>query len=133
MADTVPPTEATPTPVQAQFTSPFIGNTPQELAQVVTELDPRTKFFVVLDERSASEDSVDVVMVDVSNGVLETVRVAFGKAQVLLTALDVGSLGWEEIGPLAEEQGGVYGAGASGADTTKQGSSSGAPRKLLGT
>lgn len=85
----------------------------------------------MLDERSAADETALVVASGAGSsggGVgVQTVRVTFDEVQRLLTALDVGSLGIEEVRSIAESNGGVYGPARESAQKGQP-----APRKRLG-
>lgn len=90
--------------------SPFIGTT--DAAEVSRRLgSPANTFFVVMDSRSAEDDTVVLAHTDEGNGSdVQTVRATFKSAQIVLVALDVGSQGFEEVQIIAADSpDGVYG------------------------
>lgn len=107
------------------FASPFLGQPVEAVAQRLRSTD--VCFFAVLDERSAADETALVVASGAGGGGIQTVRATFDEVQRLLTALDVGSLGIEEVRSIAESNGGVYGPAR---ESAKKGQP--APRKRLG-
>ncbi|KAI0842587.1 hypothetical protein F5Y06DRAFT_130676 [Hypoxylon sp. FL0890] len=97
------PTIASMPPLQP-FTSPFIGQSVEEVSRQLNE----AAHFAVLDERSMEDETVALVNRN-SDRSVQTARVTFDSAQSLLTALDVATLGFEEIRHIAASEGGVYG------------------------
>ncbi|KAM7211096.1 hypothetical protein V8F06_013516 [Rhypophila decipiens] len=101
--------------------SSFIDLSP---AQVSAKLgEPANRYFVVVDERSVKDDTVllvktvyfdedgnEMVTEEGELPVVQSVRVTGVAAQPTLIALDVGSLGIEELQSMANDsEGGVYG------------------------
>ncbi|KAK0658547.1 hypothetical protein DIS24_g4660 [Lasiodiplodia hormozganensis] len=109
------------------FASPFLGQPVEAIAQRLSSAD--ASFFAVLDERSAADETALVVASRGAGGGggVQAVRVTFDEVQRLLTALDVASLGIEEVRSIAESNGGVYGPDR---ESTRKGQP--APRKRLG-
>lgn len=120
-ADGEIPTIASKPPLPP-FTSPFIGRSVEELSRQLSGV----RHFAVLDKRS-TEDKTAILGSRNPDGSVETVRVTFDAAQSLLTSLDVGSIGFNEIQGIATSSGGVYGMNYEG---PKKGGP--APRKRLG-
>lgn len=101
--------------------SPLIGLSPAEVAQKLG--DPANRHFVIVDERSAKDDTVLLVHTvywdEEGNPVtyqegevprVQTVRATFVSAQATLVALEMATLGIEELQSMAEgSPGGVYG------------------------
>ncbi|KAF2137725.1 uncharacterized protein K452DRAFT_339826 [Aplosporella prunicola CBS 121167] len=121
------PTHPSRTPTQP-FTSPFNDQSPTQIAEYVGGAG----FFAVLDARSAEGETALLVQVQ-RDGREETkvdvLRITFDAAQHVLQALDVASLGFEELMINAEDQGGVYGRPPQRKSPLKGGP---APRKKLG-
>jgi hypothetical protein len=78
---------------------------------------PMNEFFVVMDSRSAEDDTVLLVMTtasdggtsEVEGGGLKTVRTTFTSAQSVIVALCMGTQGVEEVQFIAaRDPGGVY-------------------------
>ncbi|KAL1615676.1 hypothetical protein SLS56_011727 [Neofusicoccum ribis] len=119
-AEAQAPTTATLPPVQ-QSAPPFPKQTAEHVAQHVGS----AAFFVLLDERSVTDDTA-VLAARRAGGAVDTVRVAFSAVQHLLASLDMATMGFAEIQSIAEANGGVYGGGGA----PRQGGP--APRKRLG-
>ena len=96
------PDEAWIPPVN-RFNSPFVGKSIQSLVPLIEE----GSFFAVLDNFSEQDDTVCLARRE-GDGGLQTVRVSFNSVQTSLMALQVGSLGIEELQSIAESEGGVY-------------------------
>ncbi|KAF4537011.1 uncharacterized protein LTHEOB_11720 [Lasiodiplodia theobromae] len=108
------------------FASAFLGQPVEAVAQRLSSTD--ASFFAVLDERSAADETALVVVASRgTGGGVQDVRVTFDEVQRLLTALDVGSLGIEEVRSIAESNGRVYGPARESAQKGQP-----APRKRLG-
>jgi hypothetical protein len=100
---------------------------------------PRNRLFVVLDARSAEDDTVLLVTTASGGGTsqdegaagLQTVRATFDRAQSVLVGLDIGTQGFEEVRSIAAgNPGGVYGAQRRDYVAPRKGGS--APRRVLG-
>ncbi|KAF9636034.1 hypothetical protein BFW01_g6929 [Lasiodiplodia theobromae] len=124
------PSSASQPPLEP-FASLFLGQPVEAVAQRLSSTD--AYFFAVLDERSAADETALVVASRGAGGGggggggVQAVRVTFDEVQRLLTALDVGSLGIEEVRSVAESNGGVYGPARESAQKGQP-----APRKRLG-
>jgi len=97
-----------------QFTSPFAGDTVQQVAgklkSVSRNINVNPVYFVVLDSRSKDDGTcllVENPQDSADNGALQTVRTVFGQAQVLLVSLQIATTGMQELQENAEESGGV--------------------------
>lgn len=98
----------------------------------------RNRLFVVMDSRSAEDDTVLLVTTASDGGAsqtggagLQTVRATFDCAQSVLVGLDIGTQGFEEVRIIAAgEPGGVYGAERRDQGGPPKGGS--APRMVLG-
>ena len=99
------PTTASEPPVPP-FTSPFIGQSAEEVATHANGAN----YLVILDERSAEDDSA-VLVACARGGGVQTARATFNSAQHLLTAVEMATLGFNEIQQIADSSGGVYGTG----------------------
>ncbi|RYP53408.1 hypothetical protein DL769_010524 [Monosporascus sp. CRB-8-3] len=97
------PTTASEPPVQP-FTSPFIGQSAEEVSNHVNGVN----YLVILDKQSTEDDTA--VLVARGPGGVQTVRTTFESAQHLLTAVEIATLGFDEIQQIAGSSGGVYGA-----------------------
>lgn len=90
------------------FTSPFIGHSAQEVSQ---RLGSGAPFFVILDEKSLAVNTAEIVSRGTESDPVKAVRTTFGSAQNALVALEIGSLGVEELQNIAATSpAGVYGA-----------------------
>ncbi|KAI1390028.1 uncharacterized protein F4822DRAFT_428374 [Hypoxylon trugodes] len=116
-----PPTVASKPPL-SPFTSPFLGQTVEDVSR---QLDGST-CFAVLDSRSV-EDGTVLLVAPGLNGSVQTVRATFESAQSTLIALEIASLGFGEIQAIASSLGGVLGRGGK---EPKRGGP--APRMRLG-
>jgi hypothetical protein len=103
---------------------PFVTPSAEDASRQVGD----AQFFAVLDEQSSRNDTA-ILVARQEDDAIQTVRVTFDSAQHLLTALDIATLGFEEIRNIADSSGGVYGTPAPGGPQ-KGGA---APRKRLGT
>ncbi|KAM7198469.1 hypothetical protein V8F33_004975 [Rhypophila sp. PSN 637] len=109
--------------------SSFIGTTPAAVAEQLSS--PANRFFIIMDKQSAEDDTV-VLAHTTDDGQVETVRATFSSAQIVTTALDVGSQGFEEIQVIATDSAdGVYGPERDEAETQRERGGP-APRKVLG-
>jgi hypothetical protein len=100
---------------------------------------PSNRLFVIMDARSAEDDTV-LLVTTVSNGGtsqdkgaagLQTVRATFDWTQSVLVGLDIGTQGFEEACSIAAgNPGGVYGAKRGDYVAPRKGGST--PRKVLG-
>jgi hypothetical protein len=102
--------------------SPFIGMSVSEVAERLGS--PRNRLFVVMDSRSAEDDTVLLATTIGSEGgiardsqddhedghAVRTVRVTFASSQSVLVALDMATMGFEEVQSIAADSPeGVYG------------------------
>ena len=112
------------------FTSPFFGQSIADAAQHPVLQD--TRFFAILDERSA-RDSTALLAARDPNGSVRTVRAIFLEVQRMLITLDVGCIEFSEIQANATTRcsEGVYGVPLPGQPGPRRGGP--APRKKLGT
>ncbi|KAM7206470.1 hypothetical protein V8F20_002819 [Naviculisporaceae sp. PSN 640] len=122
--------------------SQFIGLSPAEVSAKLGE--PANRYFVIVDERSVEDDTVllvhtmyfdeegnEIIIKEGELPVVQSVRATGVSAQATLVALDVGSLGIEELQSIANDsERGVYGIPDLASEGPKQGGE--APRKLLG-
>ena len=92
------------------FTSPFIGQSAEEVSKHADGVE----YFVVLDKRSTEDDSAVLVDYQPGPGGVQTVRATFDSAQHLLTAVEMATLGFNEIQQIADSSGGVYGTSRGG-------------------
>lgn len=96
------------------------------------KLGPEYKHFVILDTRSTEDDTALLVeqttgddeSVEDSNGI-QTVRIPFSEAQIMITALEVGTLGFQDLQDNARAEGGTW------RERVKPQQGEPAPRKLL--
>ncbi|SPQ20353.1 1921b0f6-033d-43f3-863f-5f657a69f55f [Thermothielavioides terrestris] len=94
--------------------SPFIGMSAEQVAERLGE--PKNRFFAVLDARTAEDSTVLLAAMETDDdgevtGRLQTVRAAPKWVQATLVALDIATMGFEEVIDMAEDEpGGVYGA-----------------------
>ncbi|KAF2135582.1 uncharacterized protein K452DRAFT_363076 [Aplosporella prunicola CBS 121167] len=96
-------------PPTQPFTSPFIDQSPAQIAHQVGG----ARFFAVLDKLSAEDKTALLVKVqrDVGEGIeVNVLRITFDSVQAVLQALEVASLGFDEMMDIAKDEGGVYGA-----------------------
>ncbi|KFA79252.1 hypothetical protein S40288_10712 [Stachybotrys chartarum IBT 40288] len=96
-----------PSPPSLQpFSTPFLG----KLADEITEYLPTTRYFVILDDRSSTDETVLLAKKDQQNtgNPLQTVRATFEVAQLQLVALEVGCGDFIELQNAASKTEGVY-------------------------
>ncbi|KAK3306754.1 uncharacterized protein B0T15DRAFT_431598 [Chaetomium strumarium] len=120
--------------------SPFIGMSVPEVAEQLGV--PRNRFFVVMDSRSAEDDTVVLVTATASDVgttaskdedpmAVQTARATFASAQSVLVGLDMGTQGFDEVRSIAAgSPGGVYGPERRGDGGPRKGGP--APRVRLG-
>jgi hypothetical protein len=95
--------------------SPFVGMSTPEVAERLGS--PRNRLFVVMDSRSAEDDTVLLATTENNGdtsqdngGGVQTVRATFASSQSVLVGLDIGTQGFEEVGHIAAgSASGVYG------------------------
>ncbi|KAK4208023.1 hypothetical protein QBC37DRAFT_297504, partial [Rhypophila decipiens] len=111
--------------------SSFIDNYPTAVAEQLGS--PANRFFIIMDKQSAEDDTV-VLAHTTKDGQVETVRATFSPAQIVTTALDVGSQGFEGVQAIvADSADGVYRQGPERDEAETQRERGGpAPRKVLG-
>lgn len=97
------PSGATIPPVQS-FSSPFVGRTTQEIGLVVAQQNYHC--FAVLDKRSGQDATV--VVGQRIDDEIQTVRVDFSSAQLLMQNLAIVNIDMREARHHAEVAGGVY-------------------------
>ncbi|KXX79397.1 hypothetical protein MMYC01_204052 [Madurella mycetomatis] len=116
--------------------SPFIGMSTLEVAERLGT--PRNRLFVVMDSRSAEDDTVLLITTASHGGTgqdegggVQTVRATFGSSQSVLVGLDMGTQGFGEVQSIAlGSPGGVYGPERRGDGGPRKGEP--APRMVLG-
>lgn len=134
----VPSSPAGLSPEYAKTDSSFssLDRFSSDVASQVTQLSGRMyNFFALIDQQTAN-DRTTALLVSAQTSeknsnecTLDTVRVYMTEAQIALSALKLGSLGFEEIKSQAERNGGVYGSPPPGQPSKGMP----APRKQLGT
>lgn len=100
------PHRATIPPLDESFNACIAASVGDAAARHVAE----ASHFVVLDERSSSDDAALLISRNREDGTVDGVaRVAFDSVQAVLVSLAMATIGFAEVQSIADSRGGVYG------------------------